>query len=406
MKRIIPISALLLTATTGFTLHLSHMVGISKQPTSYRTTTENLPQPIVAEVQEADNTNNSNQRIQLALLLDTSNSMDGLIDQAKAQLWNIVNELAKAQRDSVEAEVEIALYEYGNDNLSINTGYIRQVLPFTTSLDDISEKLFALKTNGGSEYCGQVITESLAKLGWSESDSTLKVIYIAGNEEFTQGPVNYRTACDKAKAKDVVINTIFCGDFNQGIRIGWKAGSDCGVGTYMNIDSDKKTIQVATPYDDQIIQLNSQLNNTYIYYGVQGAEYKEKQVTQDANSGKYSSANVAKRTVSKSTKMYKNQNWDLVDAYEKDTTVVVKVDKNTLPTELRTKTTSEIKTIVVEKTNERNEIKKEIAELGVKRETYIKEQTASSDSLNQNTLGETMVKTIQKQATTKGFKFK
>jgi len=27
--------------------------------------------------------------IQVALLLDTSNSMDGLIDQAKAQLWEI-----------------------------------------------------------------------------------------------------------------------------------------------------------------------------------------------------------------------------------------------------------------------------------------------------------------------------
>ena len=29
--------------------------------------------------------------IKVALLLDTSNSMDGLIDQAKAQLWDIVN---------------------------------------------------------------------------------------------------------------------------------------------------------------------------------------------------------------------------------------------------------------------------------------------------------------------------
>jgi len=28
--------------------------------------------------------------VQLALLLDTSNSMDGLIDQAKTQLWKIV----------------------------------------------------------------------------------------------------------------------------------------------------------------------------------------------------------------------------------------------------------------------------------------------------------------------------
>ena len=35
-------------------------------------------------------------RVQLALLLDTSNSMDGLIDQAKSQLWKIVNEFIPA----------------------------------------------------------------------------------------------------------------------------------------------------------------------------------------------------------------------------------------------------------------------------------------------------------------------
>ncbi|MEO7695078.1 MAG: hypothetical protein ABIS36_14065, partial [Chryseolinea sp.] len=39
------------------------------------------------------------QSILIALLLDTSNSMDGLIDQAKSQLWKIVNELSKAQCD-------------------------------------------------------------------------------------------------------------------------------------------------------------------------------------------------------------------------------------------------------------------------------------------------------------------
>src|SRR6185295_3102994 len=39
----------------------------------------------------------SDQNIMLALLLDTSNSMDGLIEQAKSQLWKIVNELAAAK---------------------------------------------------------------------------------------------------------------------------------------------------------------------------------------------------------------------------------------------------------------------------------------------------------------------
>ena len=37
-------------------------------------------------------------KIQIALLLDTSNSMDGLIDQAKSQLWKIVNELARSRK--------------------------------------------------------------------------------------------------------------------------------------------------------------------------------------------------------------------------------------------------------------------------------------------------------------------
>ena len=36
--------------------------------------------------------------IQMAILLDTSGSMSGLIEQAKTQLWTIVNEFATARR--------------------------------------------------------------------------------------------------------------------------------------------------------------------------------------------------------------------------------------------------------------------------------------------------------------------
>ena len=40
--------------------------------------------------------------IKVALLLDTSNSMDGLINQAKTQLWEIVNELSYAKCEEQE----------------------------------------------------------------------------------------------------------------------------------------------------------------------------------------------------------------------------------------------------------------------------------------------------------------
>ena len=50
--------------------------------------------------------------IQAAILLDTSSSMDGLINQAKTQLWKIVNELATAKRNGVSPALEVALAKH------------------------------------------------------------------------------------------------------------------------------------------------------------------------------------------------------------------------------------------------------------------------------------------------------
>src|SRR3954470_4125684 len=111
----------------------------------------------LAQPNEVRHSLNKDQSILLALLLDTSNSMDGLIDQAKSQLWKIVNELAAAKcGDGAKPNIKIALYEYGNSGLPSSEGYIRQVSGFTTDLDVLSEKLFSLRTNGGEEFCGQV----------------------------------------------------------------------------------------------------------------------------------------------------------------------------------------------------------------------------------------------------------
>ncbi len=93
-------------------------------------------------------------RVQMAILLDTSGSMSGLIDQARTELWAIVNEFITAKRDGKAPQLEVALYEYGKSSLPADEGYLRMIVPFTMDLDKISEELFALKTNGGSEYCG------------------------------------------------------------------------------------------------------------------------------------------------------------------------------------------------------------------------------------------------------------
>ncbi len=107
-----------------------------------------------ANTNKTDDQQHKGTRIQVAILLDTSSSMDGLIEQAKSRLWNIVNTLTTLRYKGEIPQIEIALYEYGNDRLKERDSYIRQVAPLTTNLDLISEKLFSLTTYGGLEYCG------------------------------------------------------------------------------------------------------------------------------------------------------------------------------------------------------------------------------------------------------------
>ena len=136
--------------------------------------------------------------IQMAILLDTSGSMEGLIQQAKSQLWKIVNEFALAKRKDQSPNLEVALYEYGKSSISAKEGYLRMIVPLTTDLDKVSEELFRLTTNGGEEYCGEVIQSAIKGLKWSKNNNILKIIFIAGNEPFTQGQVDYKKSCKNA----------------------------------------------------------------------------------------------------------------------------------------------------------------------------------------------------------------
>jgi len=344
------------------------------------------------------------QTIMIALLLDTSNSMDGLIDQAKSQLWKIVNEVAAAKSgDGKQPDIEIALYEYGNDGLSSYEGYIRQVSALTDDLDVISEKLFSLTTNGGNEFCGQVIKTALNQLAWSASNADLQMIFIAGNEPFTLGSVSYELACGAAKEKGVVVNTIYCGDLNDGIALSWKRGADLTGGTFMTIEQNSKTVYVPTPYDHQIAALNDKLNATYVYYGASGEYRKEQQILQDENAASYGLANIAERSFCKSSHAYKNSSWDLVDAAKDNEKVIAETKSDDLPTEMRTMTIEQRKVYIKQKSEERTKIQVEIQSLNKKRLEYIFKNTPQSSK--DKMLDASMMKAIREQGSAKNLKW-
>ena len=348
------------------------------------------------------NSNPTSSNIQLAILLDTSNSMDGLIDQAKTQLWKIVNEMSRSKCNGKKTNLSVALYEYGNDGLSSMEGYVRLITPFTNDLDKISEELFNLKTNGGSEYCGTVISEALRDLKWNKDDNNYKVIFIAGNEPFDQGEKDYKDACKSARNKDIIVNTIFCGNYNEGIQTFWKNGAELGDGKYLNIDSDCHIAHITTPYDDRLVELGQKLNSTYIAYGYEGETLKQRQSTQDDNASNLSPSVMVERSITKGSGQYKNESWDLVDA-EKEGVDIDDIPKDQLPEEMQNMTKEEQKEYVDQKANEREKIQKEINELDQQRRDFIAKQ--QKENIQDNTLDAAMLKLIKEQASKKNFEF-
>jgi hypothetical protein len=341
--------------------------------------------------------------IQLAILLDTSNSMDGLIDQAKSQLWKIVNELATTKKDGKPVDLYVALYEYGKDAIPAQEGHLRNIVPFTQDLDKISDELFKLKTNGGEEFCGKVILSAVNNLQWNISNDELKIIFIAGNEPFTQGDVDYKKACKKAVKNGIVVNTIFCGNYDEGIQTMWKDGADLSDGKYMNIDHNAEIVHIDAPQDDEIVKLGQELNKTYIAFGIGGKEKKYLQAEQDANSMSLSPEVMVQRSVTKSGAQYKNSTWDLVDAKKEGTIKIEELKDEELPVEMKNMSLQERKNYLDQKEKERAQIQDKINKLNEERSKYVAQKLL--ENKNDNTLDAVMIKTIREQAKLKNYKF-
>jgi len=343
--------------------------------------------------------------IQLAILLDTSNSMDGLINQTKSELWKIVNELASSKRNGVTPDLEVALYEYGNDNLSKESGYIKKVTAFTNDLDAVSEALFSLKTRGGDEYCGEVIGAAVDNLKWHKSNKTLKLIFIAGNEAFTQGRVNYKNSCKRAIKNGISVNTIFCGNYNQGVNTKWQDGALLADGHYINIDQNIKVVHIDAPQDKKIAELGVKLNKTYIAYGRSGKKAMARQRVQDSNAEKLSSNSMAQRAMFKSKAQYRNDSWDLVDASKNSKKSVASMSKEELPDEMKDMSKKERVEYVEKKAKERKRIQKEIARLSKERAEYINKERKKKAVNGKDTLDTAIIKAIHLLGKKKGFSF-
>ena len=359
------------------------------------------PPAPVAEIAKVETAAADTPLVQIAVLLDTSGSMSGLIEQAKTQLWKLVNEFITAKQDGKTPVVQVALYEYGKSSLRAEENWIRQIQPLTRDLDKVSEELFALTTNGGDEYCGAVIERATKDLAWDANPKVYKAIFIAGNEPFTQGPVDSKKSCQNAIAKGIIVNTIHCGSESQGIAEHWNQGALLADGKYLVIDQNQAIVHIEAPQDKEIVKLNEQLNSTYISYGKEAPMAKARQVAQDGNAAaKAKSGAQVQRIVSKASANYSNTGWDLVDASKQKDFDITKIKEADLPEEMKKMSAEERKAYLEKKIAERAEIQKQVLALNKQRDAYV--ATQRKESAKTDTLDTAMTKALRSQAEKKG----
>lgn len=354
----------------------------------------------IAHVDEA-----AKPKIQVAILLDTSSSMDGLINQTREQLWKIVNTFASAKKDGVRPTLELALYQYGNDSLSAESQWIQQVVPLTTNIDKVSEKLFALRTNGGEEYCGAAITKAIGQLEWSKRPGDLKLIYIAGNEPFTQGPVRWDEAVKNAIAKGVVVNTIHAGTESDGVSGKWKDAARLADGSFMTIDQNRAVARIDAPQDKELAELGAKLNNTYVGFGRAGGEGAARQVAQDQNAKAMSASSIATRAAAKASVAYDNSDWDLVDAKKKGKVDLKAMPAAALPAPMQAMKPEEREAFVAKKEAERAEIQTKIQALSAQRDAYIATESKKRAKAGDKSMDEALLESAKAQGGKQAYQF-
>ncbi len=342
--------------------------------------------------------------IDLVICLDTSGSMEALIDSARARLWDIVTSLSHARPTP---DLRVGLLTYGSPSRSTaSRGWVVRQIDLTSDLDTVYGKMMSFGTDGGDEFVGWVLHDAVDSINWSRDPRALKLLFVAGNESADQARdvFDFRREVAIARTRGIIVNSIYAGDRSAGIAERWEEVAICGGGHYSAIDMRCGTIQIETPQDKLLIELNMKLNATYVPYGDAGRAGAANQAEQDANARRRGRASEASRAAAKATALYQNSRWDLVDAVTQGEVELKKMKEADLPAPMRQMAPADRDQYLEQVRANRAELQRQIAAASAEREAFLK---AEKDRVagGKTALDDAMLSAIRKQATEQGFRF-
>jgi uncharacterized protein YegL len=208
----------------------------------------------------------SQQRVEVAFVLDTTGSMGDLIEGAKRKIWSIATTIVD---NNPNAEIALALVAYrdpGDD-------YVVKSTALSTDVQGLYGKLVKLEAAGGGdnpESVNAALDKAIAGLQWSSGENVKHIVFLVGDApphmDYAQER-QYPKILKAASDKHIVVNAVQAGDMPETTLI-WKKIAQFGHGRYISIPQNGgEVVIVVTPFDDDILHMQEELDGSIIPYG-------------------------------------------------------------------------------------------------------------------------------------------
>jgi len=345
-------------------------------------------------------TRQSKPRIEVCFVLDTTGSMGGLIEGAKQKIWSIANEMISAQ-PTPELKLGLIGYRDRGDE------YVVKSFSLTDDIDAIYGHLREFQAGGGGdapESVNEALAEAIHKMPWSSDKKVLKIIFLVGDApphmDYPNGP-KYPDLCREAAKKDLIINTIQCGEMAETKPI-WQEIAKLAEGSYVGISQSGNVAVISTPMDKELSRLNERIGATLIPYGDSTLQAEVHSKFAAAKSAPVS-AMADRLTYNSKTGRAMQGSGELLDALNENKLKLEEIDKKQLPAELQKLDRDELQKRIAKSRDERADLQKQIVELSKKREAYIQSENkrlaaeGKGDAFDQK-----VTETLHAQAAKKG----
>ena len=311
-------------------------------------------------------------KVEVVFVLDSTGSMGGLIEGAKDKIWSIANSII-ARKPTPNVRIGLVSYRDRGDD------YITKRFDLTDDIDMVFKNLQSFQAAGGGdgpESVNQALHEAVSKITWTSDRSVQKVIFLVGDYPPHMDYVNdvkYPKTCETAVKKDLIINTVQCGNFGPTTSI-WQDIARRSEGAYIALAQSGGMTAVATPYDKEIANISADLGKTVVTYGTKAEQSLAREKAGYASSSKLSvAADRAVYNMAAGGKAIQGKN-DLINDLVDGTVKLKDVKESDLSPEMKKMTADERKAYIAKQTKKRNELNSKLETLVKKRAGHIEQE--------------------------------